>query len=178
LTADVTEKNKKKLYSGAIDCIVKVLRSEGGIGALYKGFMISIGGNILYKGIYFGGYDSMKKFYQQYLNKEGHDTAMRNLSFLEKWMIGQGATTTAQLLSYPFDTVRRRLILRGTKTQNNLYKNSWQCAKKIWIDEGYYGFLKGSLANTFRGLGGALGLVCYDEIQNSNWRKSLLSIAS
>ena len=76
--SDVTEKGKEKLYKGPFDCIVKTVRNEGGIPAVYRGFVISIWGSIFYKGIYFGGYDAMKFLYRKDENQK--------LNFWEKWV--------------------------------------------------------------------------------------------
>lgn len=151
LTADVSEKGKPKQYKGAIDCILKIVKYEGGIPAIYKGFVISIVGNVFYKGIYFGGYNALKHV----MYKDKIQT------FWDKWLASQIVTTTAQYASYPFDSIRRRLMMRGVGA-DALYTNSIQCAKIMWIEEGFFGFFKGALANTFRGIGGALGLVMYD----------------
>lgn len=151
LTADVSEKGKPKMYKGAIDCIVKIVKTEGGIPAIYKGFTISIIGNVFYKGIYFGGYNALKHiFYEDKVQ-----------TFWDKWLVSQIVTTTAQYAAYPFDSVRRRLMIRGTG-EDALYTTSLQCTKIMWKEEGFKGFFKGALANTFRGIGGALGLVLYD----------------
>lgn len=45
-----------------------------------------------------------------------------------------------------------------------LYKNTWDCAKKIVAQEGGAALYKGALSNVFRGTGGALVLAIYDEI--------------
>jgi hypothetical protein len=52
--------------------------------------------------------------------------------------------------SYPIDTIRRRLFIRGVGN-DKLYSNSWQCAKYIAKNEGWLGFFKGSYINTLRG---------------------------
>jgi len=46
-----------------------------------------------------------------------------------------------------------------------LYKNTLDCAVKIFKKEGFGGFFKGALSNVFRGTGGALVLAIYDEIK-------------
>jgi solute carrier family 25 (adenine nucleotide translocator) protein 4/5/6/31 len=152
LTADVTEKGKPVKYKGAWDCMRQVAKNEGGLPALYKGFAVSLFGTVFYKGIYFGGYDALKHFYFKKDQKQ---------SLMEKWAIGQIVTTAAQYASYPPDSVRRRLMMRGTGS-DALYKNAIDCTKVIWKTERFTGFFKGALANTFRGIGGALGLVMYD----------------
>lgn len=47
-----------------------------------------------------------------------------------------------------------------------LYKNTMDCWVKIFRTEGMGAFFKGSLSNIFRGTGGALVLVLYDEIKS------------
>lgn len=47
-----------------------------------------------------------------------------------------------------------------------LYKNTIDCFVKIYQKEnGLKPFFKGALSNVFRGIGGALVLVLYEEIQ-------------
>lgn len=46
-----------------------------------------------------------------------------------------------------------------------LYKNTMHCWYTIYRTEGISAFFKGALSNIFRGTGGALVLVLYDEIK-------------
>jgi len=46
-----------------------------------------------------------------------------------------------------------------------MYTGTIDCFKKIHSKEGTNAFFKGSLSNVFRGVGAALVLVLYDEIQ-------------
>ena len=46
-------------FNGLIDVYKKTLKSDG-IGGLYRGFVISCVGIIVYRGCYFGFYDSLK----------------------------------------------------------------------------------------------------------------------
>merc|ERR1712050_659208 len=72
----------------------------------------------------------------------------------------------AGFISYPFDTVRRRLQMQAEKPQEQwLYKGTLDCAVKIVKDEGMGAMFKGFGANVLRTLGGALVLVGYDEIK-------------
>jgi len=79
-------------------------------------------------------------------------------------MCAQVVTTIAGVVSYPFDTVRRRMMMQAGKKEQ-LYKNTADCWVKIFQAEGFNGFFKGALANAIRGSGGAVVLVMYDEIQ-------------
>jgi len=78
-------------------------------------------------------------------------------------MVAQLVTNCSGWLSYPLDTVRRRMMMssgRGTA----LYTSTWDCFRKIYKNEGgMKPFYKGALSNIFRGVGGALVLVLYDE---------------
>lgn len=58
LGADVG-KDGQRQYSGLIDCIQKTLKSDGPIG-LYRGFLVSVQGIIIYRATYFGCFDTAK----------------------------------------------------------------------------------------------------------------------
>jgi hypothetical protein len=60
-------------------------------------------GIIVYRGAYFGLYDTAKGIVF---------TDDRNASFFAKWAVAQAVTAAAGLISYPFDTVRRRLMMQ------------------------------------------------------------------
>jgi len=80
------------------------------------------------------------------------------------WGIAQVVTVCSGILSYPWDTVRRRMMMQSGRT-DIMYKNTWDCAVKIVQNEGMSAMFKGAGANVFRGTGGALVLALYDEIQ-------------
>lgn len=60
-------------------------------------------GIIVYRGAYFGLYDTAKGV----LFKDE-----KNASLLAKWAVAQAVTILAGIISYPFDTVRRRLMMQ------------------------------------------------------------------
>lgn len=76
-----------------------------GIVGLYRGFVISCIGIVVYRGFYFGLYDTLKPIML------GEDAGV-TISFC----LGYGVTVTAGLLSYPIDTIRRRMMLTSGKT--------------------------------------------------------------
>ena len=76
-------------------------------------------------------------------------------------------TTVAGIVSYPFDTVRRRMMMQsGRKKADIVYKNTIHCWGVIYKTEGGKAFFKGAFSNVLRGTGGALVLVLYDEIKS------------
>jgi len=94
------KKGGQKQYSGLIDVYKQTLASDG-VAGLYRGFVISCVGIIVYRGLYFGIYDSVKPM----LPKNLADNLMAN--FLIGWCI----TVGAGLASYPIDTIRRRMMM-------------------------------------------------------------------
>jgi len=140
-------------YNGLVDCTVKIAKSDGIMG-LYKGFTISAVGYFVYRGLYFGFYDSAIAF------------TGKDINLFYKWVVAQTVVTLSTFTSYPIDTVRRRLMMQaGRKGSDIMYRNSWDCTKKIVAKEGFKALFKGAWSNTLRGLGAALVLVGYDEVK-------------
>lgn len=50
---------KERQYTGLIDCIAKTFKTDGLIG-LYRGFIVSVEGVIIYRAGYFGFFDTIK----------------------------------------------------------------------------------------------------------------------
>merc|ERR1712215_434233 len=151
LGADVGKAGKRE-FSGLGDCLVKIFKADGLTG-LYRGFAVSVQGIIIYRAAFFGLYDTAKGM-----------TGKTNI--LVSWMIAQCVTTVSGIISYPFDTVRRRLMVQsGRKGGEVMYNGTLDCWKKIAKNEGTGAFFKGAFSNVLRGTGGALVLVMYDEIQ-------------
>ncbi|GMT26434.1 hypothetical protein PFISCL1PPCAC_17731, partial [Pristionchus fissidentatus] len=153
LAADVG-KGESREFKGLVDCLVKITKADGPIG-LYRGFFVSVQGIIIYRAAYFGMYDTAKYVFA----KDG-----QKLNFFASWGIAQVVTVGSGILSYPWDTVRRRMMMQSGRKEL-LYKNTLDCAVKIIKNEGMTAMFKGSLSNVFRGTGGALVLAIYDEIQ-------------
>lgn len=152
LAADIG-KGASREFKGLTDCIVKVFKSDGPVG-LYRGFFVSVQGIIIYRAAYFGMFDTVKTLF----------AADKKLNFFIAWAIAQVVTVSSGILSYPWDTVRRRMMMQSGR-KDILYKNSLDCAVKIIKAEGMTALFKGALSNIFRGTGGALVLAFYDEIQ-------------
>jgi len=151
LGADVGKTGKRE-FTGLGDCLVKIFKADG-ITGLYRGFAVSVQGIIIYRAAFFGLYDTAKGM-----------TGKTNI--FVSWMIAQCVTTVSGIISYPFDTVRRRLMMQsGRKGGELMYTGTLDCWKKIAKNEGGGAFFKGAFSNVLRGTGGALVLVMYDEIQ-------------
>jgi solute carrier family 25 (adenine nucleotide translocator) protein 4/5/6/31 len=155
LAADVGKGAAEREFKGLVDCISKTVKSDGVVG-LYRGFGVSVQGIIIYRAAYFGFFDTAK----------GMLPDPKNTPFLISWAIAQFVTTFAGIMSYPFDTVRRRMMMQsGRKLADQQYKGTLDCWAKIAKVEGPSAFFKGAFSNVLRGTGGALVLVFYDELK-------------
>merc|ERR1712193_575452 len=151
LANDAKSKTGTRQYNGMIDVYVKTIKSDG-IQGLYRGFVISCVGIFIYRGMYFGLYDSLKPILLG-------DNASVFLSFLLGWAV----TVTAGLMSYPIDTIRRRMMM--TSGQAVKYKGSMDCAVKVIKAEGFMSLMKGAGANILRGVAGAGVLAGFDKFK-------------
>jgi len=161
LANDSKGKGGERQFNGLIDVYVKTLKSDG-IQGLYRGFAISAVGIFIYRGMYFGMFDTLKPI----LIGDGGSVG---LSFLLGW----GVTVTAGLMSYPIDTIRRRMMM--TSGGGVKYNGSLDCAKQIMAKEGFMSMMKGAGANVLRGVAGAGVLAGFDKFQSMYiaWRTSL-----
>jgi len=155
LAMDVGQ-GKQREFTGTVDCILKTARASGwGKGGVYNGFVVSCVGIIAYRGAYFGLYDTVADI-----------DAMRGAGFLAKFALGYTVTVTAGLISYPLDTIRRRMMMTSGGKDSGKYKNSLDCGRQVLANEGVKAMYKGASANILRGLAGALVLVSFDYCKN------------
>jgi len=155
LAADVGKGAGNREFSGLGNCLAKIYKSDGIVG-LYRGFGVSVQGIIIYRAAFFGFYDTAK----------GMLPDPKTTPIVVSWMIAQCVTTVSGIISYPFDTVRRRMMMQsGRGKADIMYKNTLDCWGKIYKTEGTGAFFKGAFSNILRGTGGAFVLVLYDEIK-------------
>lgn len=141
----------ERQFNGIIDVYKKTLKSDGPIG-LYRGFVISCVGIIVYRGCYFGFYDTLKPII---LGKDA--------GIVASFMLGYVVTISAGLVSYPIDTIRRRMMM--TSGEAVKYKGSIDCTVQILKNEGFMSLMKGAGANILRGVAGAGVLAGFDKFQ-------------
>jgi len=151
-------KGGERQFNGLIDVYRKTLASDG-IQGLYRGFVISCVGIVVYRGFYFGLYDSLKPILL------GNDS-----SLLLSFALGYTVTVSSGLLSYPIDTIRRRMMM--TSGQAVKYKGSIDCGMQIVKSEGFMSLMKGAGANILRGVAGAGVLAGFDKFKEVyiSWR--------
>ncbi|KAI1307230.1 ADP,ATP carrier protein 1 [Halotydeus destructor] len=158
LAADTGRSASQREFKGLSDCLAKTVKADGFRG-LYRGFLVSVPEIIIFRGAYFGLYDCLK----QVLGLKRKET-----SFWVSYLVAQIATTASGLIAYPFDTVRRRMMMQsGVPRSEQLYKNTASCWVKVYNEGGLRSFYRGGLPNVLRGFGGALVLVVYDMLKDS-----------
>jgi solute carrier family 25 (adenine nucleotide translocator) protein 4/5/6/31 len=146
------KKGGSRQFNGLLDVYRKTLATDG-IQGLYRGFNISCVGIIVYRGLYFGIYDSVKPILPKHLRD----------SFIANFLLGWAITIGAGLASYPIDTVRRRMMM--TSGESVKYRSSMHCFLEIVNKEGTKSLFKGAGANILRAIAGAGVLAGYDQLQ-------------
>lgn len=141
----------ERQFNGLVDVYRKTLATDG-IAGLYRGFVISCVGIVVYRGLYFGLYDSLKPALGSYSD-----------NFLATFVLGWGITNLAGLASYPIDTIRRRMMMTSGAAVK--YRNSLHCTAEILKNEGFFSMFKGAGANVLRAVAGAGVLSGYDALQ-------------
>ena len=139
------------LFVGPRDCLRQVYATEG-ICGLYQGVGVSLCGAVSYRAVYFGGYESAKRFVLS-------DSPSRVDLFLTALM----TTFSAHIIANPIDTVRLHMgYYRGGSTL--LYTSHFDCIRTIWRQSKATGFYRGFFVSSLRSFGGAFSLVLFDEI--------------
>merc|ERR1712225_115242 len=94
----------ERQFNGLVDVYKKTLASDG-IAGLYRGFGPSVAGIVVYRGLYFGMYDSIKP------------------------VLLVGPLEGNFLASFPLDTIRRRMMM--TSGEAVKYKSSMDAGRQI-----------------------------------------------
>jgi len=155
-----SKKGGERQFNGLIDVYTKTLKTDG-IQGLYRGFVISCVGIIVYRGCYFGFYDTLKPI-----------VLGENAGLLASFILGYVVTISSGLVSYPIDTIRRRMMM--TSGEAVKYSGSIDCAVKVIKAEGFMSLMKGAGANILRGVAGAGVLSGFDKFKEVYiaWRLS------
>jgi len=148
----------KPQFKGITDCIVTTVRNQG-ITGLYTGWMVTCMGAFVYRAGQLGCFKQI-----QDLNPWQKDKG--TLGAISSFAAVTVARTVVMPFNYPFDTVRRRMMLQSEKPMaERVYKGSLDCFSKVFKKEGVKGMYKGMIPELFRGVGGSLVVVTYDRLK-------------
>jgi len=145
-------------FKGITDCIVTTVRQQG-ITGLYTGWTVTCMGAFVYRAGQLG-------FFKQIQDLNPYQQDRGTLGAVSSFVAVTIARSAVMPFNYPFDTVRRRMMLQSEKpVAERTYKGSWDCFVKISQKEGVKGMYKGMVPELFRGVGGSVVVVAYDRIK-------------
>jgi solute carrier family 25 (adenine nucleotide translocator) protein 4/5/6/31 len=148
----------KPQFKGIMDCILTTVRNQG-ITGLYTGWTVTCMGAFVYRAGQLGCFKQIQDM-NPYQKDKG------TLGAISSFAAVTTARTVVMPFNYPFDTVRRRMMLQSEKpVAERVYKGSIDCFVKVWQKEGPKGMYKGMVPELFRGVGGSLVIVFYDRIK-------------
>jgi solute carrier family 25 (adenine nucleotide translocator) protein 4/5/6/31 len=148
----------KGQYKGIMDCIVSTVRTSG-ITGLYTGWSVTVAGAFVYRAGQLGLFKQI-----QDMNPYAKDKGTKGA--ISSFVAVTVARSSIMPFNYPFDTVRRRMMLESEKPRDKrVYKGSFDCARQVLAKEGLKGMYKGMIPELFRGVGGSLVVVIYDRIK-------------
>jgi solute carrier family 25 (adenine nucleotide translocator) protein 4/5/6/31 len=151
-------KKGKGQFKGITDCIVTTVRNQG-ITGLYTGWTVTVMGAFVYRAGQLG-------CFKQIQDMNPYRTDKGTMGAISSFVAVTVARTVVMPFNYPFDTVRRRMMLESEKSRKDrIYKGSWDCFKSVLRKEGLKGMYKGMVPELFRGVGGSLVIVIYDRIK-------------
>lgn len=176
LAADLArgEKTGSYKFKGMRHAFMTILKSDG-ITGLYQGYGIALFGGIFYRILFLGGYDVMKSEWEHRKNRKRDEmisaasaSSNSGLTWGERIVIAQAISLSAGTISYPLDSVRRRLMMQaGQPKEMRKYRHSIHCIRQVLAQEGIRGFFLGLGPNILRSVSGALLLVAYDVVKES-----------
>ena len=133
---------------GPTDLLSQLYKS-GGVSAFYSGFFLTVLALSVYRGSYYWLY----KLYKNTLSKR-KEFAGDGAKFLMSTLIA----VASALISYPLDTIRKRLIMDEGRPKRH-YTGIFDCIAKILEREGISGFFKGGYCVLLREFIGKLILL-------------------
>ncbi|KAF0691885.1 Aste57867_16969 [Aphanomyces stellatus] len=143
----------KAQYSGMLHAFSTIARTEG-VGSLFRGIGPTLAGSIPYEGIKFGSYDILRALLPK-------DTDAGS-DFVGKMVCGGGAGMIATILTYPNDTVRRRMQMQGNGAKR-IYKHAIDCYVKLYQTEGLVSFYRGLTPTLVRAMPNmGVQFACYE----------------
>ncbi|KAF0717891.1 Aste57867_2032 [Aphanomyces stellatus] len=134
----------KNTTSIAKECF-RVLRTEGMCG-LYRGCLSGLVGAIPFEGIQFASYEYGKSFVTEHRWPASRWSADKTkLDTVDHLALGSVSGAVAQMVAYPFDTIKKRLQLQAA-TKNGMI----DCFNQIVRTDGVRGLYRGSGPNMVR----------------------------
>ena len=103
LASDLGKPLKDREFKGMTDCFIQIYNKDG-VPGIYRGVGLTLVAAFVLRSIYFGGYELAK-------NRFSADTT------LKRWVVAQIVTTIAEVSAYPFDTIRKRMMMQAGRAE-------------------------------------------------------------
>jgi solute carrier family 25 (adenine nucleotide translocator) protein 4/5/6/31 len=163
LALDMGKDNSSRSYpKGMRDVVGKSVRANG-FRSLYQGYSVALFSVTVYRMIHLGGYDYIKseRLMLKQRTNNNNNINHRQLPFLERLCIAQVVSMAASTVHYPFDSIRRRLMMQSDTSQRK-YDSAYDCYRQIVQKEGMRGFYNGLGTSYVRSIGASFLLLSYD----------------
>eukprot|EP01005_Ploeotia_sp_CARIB1_P000858 NODE_215_length_1156_cov_596.018465_g210_i0.p1 GENE.NODE_215_length_1156_cov_596.018465_g210_i0~~NODE_215_length_1156_cov_596.018465_g210_i0.p1 ORF type:complete len:303 (+),score=67.05 NODE_215_length_1156_cov_596.018465_g210_i0:56-964(+) len=148
----------EKAFDGIFDCIWKTVQ-KGGITGLYRGSAVTVAGAFVYRAGQLG-------LFAQLMQSNPWKNDKGIVGIIATFLVATVARTITTPFNYPFDTVRRRMMLDSEKpAAERMYRSGVHCFREVMKKEGAKGMYKGVIPEMVRGVGGPLVLTAYDRIK-------------
>jgi solute carrier family 25 (mitochondrial adenine nucleotide translocator), member 4/5/6/31 len=155
VAADWAPRGQPRLCAGVLPWL-RASVADAGLLSLFRGFGLSVLGALPYQALVFAAYDTLK----QRLPAAGHGHAG---STGPRLAAAASAAVLAQTLTYPLDTVRRRLQVNGRPGYQRRYRGTVDAVVQSLRRDGARSLFAGVGPNALRAVSGtALQLVLYD----------------
>lgn len=129
-------------YTSFFQATKKIITDEGAFG-LWKGIAPTIVGAVIYEGSQFLVSDTIRQYFF---------AKNRNFEQLKPWeylFIGAVSGAVSQTVSYPFDVVRKRMMI-SCSAEQIVHRSMGNCFKSIYQYEGLKGFFRGISINMIK----------------------------
>jgi solute carrier family 25 (adenine nucleotide translocator) protein 4/5/6/31 len=141
-----------------------LVATHGIRNALYQHFGVACASLIVYRGCYFGFYDSFK--YVD-INSNSRSSWRISDSLPASLVLAWSGSVGARILASPWETVYRRQVmttnLSAAGQHPSKYRSSWSCARDIMVKEGLTAFYKSAFyGSVISAITPALQLVAFD----------------
>ncbi|KAI6235482.1 ADP/ATP translocase [Aphelenchoides besseyi] len=147
-----TKKDGSCKFRGITHCLRHLFQTEG-VAGIYRGFVVSVQFVAISRSIFFGMFDTIRSSIAEDPKK---------LNFATVWFIAQTCVVTSSFISYPFDTIRRQMMLQAGKSQK-MYAGSMDFIVKTLKTDGYSAFYRGAVSNSLKSTSAALMVSIYYE---------------
>ncbi|EAA05161.4 AGAP011308-PA, partial [Anopheles gambiae str. PEST] len=135
-------------YNGIVHTAVSIFRTEGGLRALYRGFVPTLMGMVPYAGFSFYCFEMLKFVCMKYA------PGITLLCVPAKLLCGGFAGAVAQSFSYPLDVTRRRMQLAMMNPETAKFgMGMWKTLSIIYNENGIMrGLYRGMSINYLRAI--------------------------